>query len=212
MKKAPFIISLLQKHANASLFFKNGDKLHWRNQCHLREMINDWTRRRHVRLGNVHRWRCMRADSRKDFISEGLWLFDWQKDPTDSISTAWRSFRIPFLFIVEEERLYFIRLLNIELWHYVGKNLRFYLENLNVICLPWEICVNFPRFFLDFLWVFLCLVSKKKGTHQTTTTTTTTTHFYSLKNMPMLSKSMRVGETNVTCARCRGRVVACWRS
>ena len=119
-------------------FISKRHKLHWGNQCHLREMINDWSRRGHVRLGNVHRWRCMRADSRKDFISEGLWLFDWQKDPTDSISTAWRCFHIPFLFIVEEERLYFIRLLNIELWHYVGKDLTFYLENLGVI---YQYCV-----------------------------------------------------------------------
>ena len=122
VKKAPFIISLLQKHANASLFFsKNGDKLHWRNQCHLREMINDWTRRRHVRLGNVHRWRCMRADSRKDFISEGLWLFDWQKRPHRQHIDPRDGVFIFLLFIVEEERLSFIRLLNIELWHCVGK-------------------------------------------------------------------------------------------
>ena len=113
---------------------------------------------------DVHRWRCMRADSWKDFISEGLWLFDWQKSPHRQHIDRVTVFSYSFLFIVEEERLYFIRLLNIELWHYVGKNRTFYLKIWMLFIKSIAIESYQNNFFI--IIFFECYFVSKKDTHQ----------------------------------------------
>ena len=83
---------------------------------------------------DVHRWRCMCADSRKDFISKRA--FDYligQKAPQTVyicmykyIQTVWRCFHIPFY---NQRKTYFIRLQRINMRHYVIENHTFYLKN-----------------------------------------------------------------------------------
>ena len=84
-------------------FISKRHKLHWGNQCHLREMINVWSCRRMLTFidGVV----CARIREKTLFQRGFDYLID-KKAPTDSILTAWRCFHIPFIYSRRRKTLF----------------------------------------------------------------------------------------------------------